>query len=314
MKHLKIFEDIQSKPTAGKREENTIDGIKIDNAISPEIKENLRKCINDIKSIKKSSDKFKISNIYQGWWDTINNKYSYSQNHEDYKVVIYFSLGLKDNWIDNGYYRSHYKKNEDSKEFLNEMSDILNEAKLYLNQLDKYDTSIDIDSDECFCRIYLKIDNTNKQSIINKKLKRILEKIDDFFSSPLNDHANKTISLYRNRSGELVSDYYLDIYEIICDLQSINNFEINEHTRFKLRFTYSSKIENNSIIIKFNPLKYRLDGSIIKKLIVDSTYGNMLNQEISKIIRRRISFIRELNEFNTTTKGDKIIFKYNEVD
>jgi len=298
MKHLKkIFEKSD---------------FEIDKEISQEMRERITDCFNQIKNLKKSSEEFLIVVLGQGWWDPqYGGRYAYRQEHESFKISIGFKVGLKKNWTDRGAYGKNFERSKDTKEYLTDMSEIINECKSYIDQLKYEDVRIEIIDKNSYCIVYVILENEDLESIRKTKVKRMKSILDKYFMESDNRHQSKTMIINQPFvKGEKVREKYLDIYEILCDLQSLKDIGWKpERQSIKIRFTYSSKMEGETILIKFSPIKYSIDEERVKPLKIDSEYQNMMNIEVAKEIKRRISDYKTkdiIEDFTITSKGDSI--------
>jgi hypothetical protein len=314
MKHIntyKIFEKIKE-----------IDGeIEIDAKISDEMKEKIITSYNFIKTLNGSSSEIKIGDVSQAWWDPkYGGKVAWYHEHESFKISVYFRVGLSEYFVDNKSHGVIFPMPEDTSKYLNDFAKLLKETDVLVKKLKPYgDIKVHLIDDEMSCMVYVVMDNEDIKSTRDTKVRRLSRILDEYFNKSDNDHSSKSMIIFQpypgkdystGKENDKVRDRYKDIYEILCDLESLKEVWNPDREMIKLRHTYVSKIEGESIIIRFSPIKYKKNDDRIKPLVIDDMYKNMMNVEISKVIKNRIldhySSKDLIKDFDITSKGDQI--------
>ena len=314
MKHIntyKLFEKIKE-----------VDGeIEIDSKISGEMKEKIKNCYLFIKTLNGSSNEITIGDVSQAWWDPkYGGKPAWSHEHESFKISVYFRVGLSEYFVDKKAYGIDFPMPEDTSKYLNDYTKLLKETDVLVKKLKPYgDIKVDLIDKQMSCMVYVIMDNEDIKSTRDTKVRRLSRILDEYFNKSDNDHSSKSMIIFRpypgkdystGKENDKVRDVYRDIYEILCDLESLKEIWNPNREMIKLRHTYVSKIEGESIIIRFSPIKYKKNDDRIKPLVIDDMYKNMMNVEISKVIKNRIldhySSKDLIKDFDITSKGDQI--------
>ena len=286
MKHIntyKIFEKIKE-----------IDGeIEIDAKISDEMKEKIKTSYNFIKTLN-TSNEIKIGDVSQAWWDPkYGGKVAWYHEHESFKISVYFRVGLSEYFVDNKSHGVIFPMPEDTSKYLNDFAKLLKETDVLVKKLKPYgDIKVHLIDDEMSCLVYVVMDNEDIKSTRDTKVRRLSRILDEYFNKSDNDHSSKSMIIFRPHPGRdhtgkeypKVRDIYRDIYEMLCDLPSLKDAWNPNLETIKLRHTYVSKIEGESIIIRFSPIKYKINDNRIKPLVIDDMYKNIV-EDIEKKVK-----------------------------
>lgn len=295
------------------------DDLEIDSKVSGEMIEKVKTCYNFIKNLK-VPNVIKLGDARQGWWDPkYSGRPAWVYDHESFKITVNFRVGLSEYFIDRKSYGVEFPMPDDTSKYLKDLSKLMIQTDTLVNKLKPYgDIKVSLIDDQMSCRVYIIMENKDTKSLRDTKVRRLAKLLDDYFSKSDNDHSSKSMNIFNPYPGknystgkyyDSVKEQYKDIYEILCDLESLKNVWNPKMDYFRLRHTYSSKIEGESIIIKFSPLKYKINDERIKPLVVDEMYKNILNVEVGKIIRERIGTYSAkdiISDFDIRSKGDII--------
>jgi hypothetical protein len=308
MRHVKniipFFESIKEKEGE----------VEVTDKLSDDMIAKIKKSYEFLKGIKISKNLLSYS-IGQGWWNPNEKRYYSHQEHENFKICMFISVGIKENYRErSGGWSSYFEIPEDTDKYVSQHIELMKESQSVISQVRKMgDVRIKVYDDLTFT-VYIIFENEDSESTKTRKISRIKALLDKYFSDSGNDHSSKSMNISQPHSKtEKVRDIYKDLFEILSDNTNLIDMKWNpEREDLRLRFTYSSRMEGDEIVIRFSPIKYRSGYSDIriKPLPIEPSYKNMINFEMAKIIKDRISkhygFKDFAEDITMTSKGDEI--------